>query len=116
DGVDQSATPIVVIGHSLWMANFGGSPDAIGKTIRVMNQPFTIVGVAPPVFIGVDVMKMGEPFIWIPLGARALLGPETKEDLTRRDAVFLQSVVRLAPGVNAGDVNGLTAALAVRLA
>lgn len=115
DGVEQSAPPMVVIGHSLWMTYFGGSPEAIGKTIRVMNLPFTIVGVAPQRFVGVDVTKLGRPTIWIPLGARAMLAPNAKDDLRKRDAVFLRSVVRLAPGVDAGDVNRLTAILAARL-
>jgi len=115
EGVDQSAAPIVVIGHSLWMANFGGSPDAIGMTIRVMNQPFTIVGVAPPFFTGVNVTSLGRASIWIPLGARALLEPSAKDALSRRDAVSLQSVARLASGVGAGDVSRLTAPLAARV-
>ena len=59
DGVDLSAPPMVVIGHSLWMTHFGGSADAIGKTIRVMNLPFTIVGVAPPRFVGTRVNRLG---------------------------------------------------------
>lgn len=116
DGADQSAAPMVVIGHSLWMTHFGGSPEAIGKTIRIMNLSFTIVGVAPPRFVGVDVLRLGSASIWVPLGARALLAPETGDDLRRRETVFLEGVVRLAPGVSASQVNPLTAVLAARLA
>jgi predicted permease len=115
DDVDLTTAPIVVLGHSLWMTNFGGSTDAIGKTIRIMNIPFTIVGVAPPLFTGVDVMNLGRATIWIPLGARGLLEPETRDDLMRRDDVFLESAVRLAPGVGAGDVDRMTRALAARV-
>ncbi len=73
DGADRSPDPIVVIGNSLWRTHFGGRADAIGKTIRVMNRSFTIVGVAPPRFAGVNVSSMGRAAIWIPLGARELL-------------------------------------------
>ena len=60
-------------------------------------------------------MEMG-PSIWVPLGARALLAPETRDDLRRRETVFLEAVVRMAPGVSRADVGPLTAVLAARLA
>ena len=115
-GVEQTATPIVVIGHSLWVTNFGGSDSAIGKTIRLMNRPFTIVGVAPPLFAGPDVVQQGYPSIWIPLGARVILEPDASDDLTRRDAMILKGVARLSPGVKPGDVGRRTAVVAARLA
>ncbi len=115
DGADQSPDPIVVIGHSLWQTRFGGKDDAIGKTIRVMNQPFTIVGVAPPRFAGVNVSSMGRDAIWIPLGARALLEADANF-LVRRDAMSLLGVARLAPGVSADAVTSMTAPLAASVA
>jgi len=114
--LDQSDTPVAVIGHSIWLTRFGGTLDVIGKTIRVMNVPFTIVGVAPERFSGIDVSHFGEPMIWVPLGARAALAPGAANDLTTRDAAVLRSVVRLAPGVRPGDVERLTSALAARFA
>jgi hypothetical protein len=116
DGVDQSAPPVAVIGHSLWMTHFGGSPDAIGKTIRIMNLSFTVVGVAPPRFVGIDMRDLGSSSIWVPLGARTLIAPETRDDLRRRETVFLRAVVRMAPGTSASDVGPLTTVLATRLA
>jgi predicted permease len=115
DGADQSPDPIVVIGHSLWQTRFGGKDDAIGKSIRVMNQPFTIVGVAPPRFAGVNVSSMGRDAIWIPVGARALLEADANF-LGRRDAMSLLGVARLAPGVSADAVTSMTAALAASVA
>ncbi len=115
DGADQSPDPIVVIGHSLWQTRFGGKDDAIGKTIRVMHQPFTIVGVAPPRFAGVNVSSMGRDAIWIPLGARALLEADANF-LGRRDAMSLLGVARLAPGVSADAVTSMTAPLAASVA
>ena len=115
-GGDRSAPPVVVLDHSLWMSNFGGSPDAIGKTVRVMNRPFTIVGVAPPRFSGVDVAAMGQPMIWLPLGLRAELEPGATDDLTRRDKGLFRAVARLADGVGASDVSRRSSLLAARIA
>lgn len=116
ESTDASVQPVVVIGHSLWITHFGGSADAIGKTIRVLNRPYTIVGIAPPLFTGVNASSMGRASIWIPLGARPMLAAGATDALLRRDAMSLQSFARLAPGVEAGDVNRMTARLAARIA
>jgi predicted permease len=44
---------VAVISHAAWQRRFGGNPAAIGRTIRIQGQPFTIVGVAPRGFFGV---------------------------------------------------------------
>ena len=115
DDVDRSPAPVAVISHSLWMTNFGGSPDAIGKTIRITNVPFTIVGVAPERFSGINVLNTGRSIIWVPLGAIALFNPTGRDDMTR-DAATLRAFARLAPGVRPGDVNRKTAVLAAQMA
>lgn len=104
-GVETSAAPIAVIDYALWTTNFGASPAAIGKTIRIMNQPFTIVGVAPPLFTGIDVKSLGQPTIWVPLGARAILEPNAT------DTVRLEAFARLAGGRRTADVHRLTTPL-----
>jgi hypothetical protein len=116
DGGERLASAVVVIGHSIWMNDFGGSSDAIGKTIRVMNVPFTIVGVAPPRFVGVDVDQLGKAAIWIPLGARALIDPKAGGDPTAPNAFRLSGFARLARGVKVGDVMGMAAPLAAHFA
>jgi putative ABC transport system permease protein len=114
-GNDAAPDAIVVISHSLWTRHFVGQPDAIGKSIRVMNRSFTIVGVAPPLFAGVNVSSMGEDAIWIPLGARALLQPDVSF-LVDRGAMSLGVVGRLVPGVEPDEVGRVTAPLAMRIA
>jgi len=41
---------IAVIGYGLWQELFGGSPKALGATIRLQGKPLTVIGVAPPGF------------------------------------------------------------------
>ena len=116
DEADRSYVPVAIIPNSIWMTHFGGSPDAIGKTIRVMNQPFTIVGVAPPLFNGPDIQAFRQAAIWVPLGTRALLAPPDARDVSARRTVAFRTVARLAPGIAPGDVARMTAATARRLA
>jgi predicted permease len=43
-----------VLSYSFWKRRFGGDPGAIGRSIRINEYPFTIVGVSPPGFFGLD--------------------------------------------------------------
>jgi predicted permease len=52
-----------VISHAAWQRYFGGDPSAIGRVIRVGDQPFTIVGIAPPAFFGVAPGLAPEVFV-----------------------------------------------------
>jgi hypothetical protein len=40
---------VVVLSHEFWQRHYG-SPDGIGRQIRLNDQPMTIIGVAPPGF------------------------------------------------------------------
>jgi putative ABC transport system permease protein len=44
--------PFVVISHELWQARFQGSPDALGRSLRVNGREIAVIGVAPRGFHG----------------------------------------------------------------
>ncbi len=57
---------VAIISDRVWRTDFGASPAALGRTIHVAQQPFTVIGIAPPDFRGVDL----EPAdVWIPFNA-----------------------------------------------
>ncbi|HEX6053043.1 MAG TPA: ABC transporter permease [Gemmatimonadaceae bacterium] len=56
--------PVVVLTHAYWKAQYGGSPDAIGQTLQVGPMVCTIIGVAPPGFVGLA--DEGTPVAFIP--------------------------------------------------
>jgi predicted permease len=113
---DRATEPVVVIVHSLWTSHFGGAADAIGRSIRIRNQPFTIVGVAPPRFFGINVTALNSPMVWVPLGAAPIIERSFQSALVQRQAMLLQPIGRLAPGVEAGDIAPRIAPLAARMA
>jgi predicted permease len=56
---------VAVIGHGLWRTRFGGDPRVVGESISINGRPFTIVGVAPPGFEGVEGGLVNA--LWIPM-------------------------------------------------
>src|SRR2546423_4035420 len=62
---DQS--PALVLSYNGWQRYFASDPQIVGKTIRLQGEPFTVVGVTSPAFIGTtpDV-----PSFWAPLVTR----------------------------------------------
>ena len=85
---------VVVISHRLWQERFGGSAATIGTRLTLDGAPFTIVGVTPPEFLGIEV---GLPFdVAVPLGTEPLiLGKRSSID-ERRSFTFAV-LVRLKP-------------------
>lgn len=69
-GVPGSA-PVVVISHGFWQSRYGGSPDALGQTVRLNNVPLTIIGVTPPKFQGGVMALMFD--VWVPMTMNARL-------------------------------------------
>ena len=86
--------PVAVISYQFWQKRFGGAADAIGKSLTVERVPFTVIGVTPPDFFGVDVGRTFD--VVIPLGTEPLIrGKESVLD--RRSTWWLSIFVRMKP-------------------
>src|SRR5882672_10298315 len=68
-----TAAPVMMLSYSYWQSAFGGTPSAVGRTVKLNGQPFTIVGVAEPKFIGLTPGDRSD--LWLPLSARPSLTP-----------------------------------------
>lgn len=90
------AAPVAVLGYAFWQNHFAGSTDVVGKTAWVGTKLYTIVGVAPPGFDGVERSRID---LYVPpmtfftdrLGAR--VSP------TNRHFYWASVLARLGPGV-----------------
>ena len=67
----SAASSVVVLSHAYWHRRFGGDPSAIGRTVRLDDRAFTVVGVAPSSFSGLVVAR--DVDLWVPLSAEPLL-------------------------------------------
>ncbi len=67
DGEAAGAAPVVVLSARCWKERFGADPTVVGRTIRLNNRPFTVVGVAPDRFTGLSPFMAVHGFV--PTGA-----------------------------------------------
>ena len=93
-----SSPAVTMISYGLWQRDFSGDPAALGQTLWVENQPFTIVGVAPPTFFGLEVGQQADVIL-------ALAGNDviarSKGTPQRPDSYWLTMYARLRPNQSA---------------
>jgi putative ABC transport system permease protein len=67
-GVDG---PVAVISHAFWQRQYGAAPEVIGRSLMLDGVSFTVVGVMPQRFSGLDVGRRAD--VIVPFGAVALM-------------------------------------------
>lgn len=104
------ATPVAVISFAVSQTHFGGPRNAIGESISVDNVPFTVIGVAPPEFFGVD--PAAAPAVYLPLHTNVLVeGSAAERRYPDGNFYWMEMMARLKPGVSMAQAQ---AALAPR--
>jgi putative ABC transport system permease protein len=108
-------SPVVVISHGLAQSAFGSAGAALGKTVALNSQPFSIIGVAPPAFGGIS--NTGGIEAWL-TGATWPYVNHVKEPraMSRQDGIFYEFVVRAAPDTTFAEVESELKVLARQLA
>ena len=84
---------VVVLSHDFWVSQFGANPSVLGSRIRLNGTEFTVIGVAPASFTGME----GRPAVYVPLAMAPRLG---QSDLNRREVAWVSVRGRLRPGVS----------------
>src|SRR5690349_8707341 len=92
------AAPVAVLGYTAWQSRFGGDPSILGRTIRLNEEPFTIIGVGPKGFKGV--YAVFGPDLWIPsMMAAQVLPAEQHNAVSDRALPLFTGIGRLGLGV-----------------
>jgi predicted permease len=89
-------SPVVVLAYDFWKTQLASAPDAVGRKVLVNKQPMMVVGVAAPLFRGIDVGQV--PSIWIPASMSSQAIPGFGNLLDRR-TLWMQILGRLKPDV-----------------
>jgi predicted permease len=94
------AEHVVVLGDGLWRSAFAGDRSVVGRTITLGEEPYIVVGVAPPGFTGPQFAKVD---VWLPMSlrSRGIISNWT----SGWNAAWLRIIVRLKPGVTTEQVN-----------
>jgi predicted permease len=110
----QGASPVIVLGHRTWQRRFGGASDIVGRTVTVNGAAFTVVGVAPEGFRGVN--SLFGPDAWAPtMMYRELLPAQFRSWVDERRALAFNVAARLKPGVTIGQAGAEMVTLAKAL-
>jgi putative ABC transport system permease protein len=99
EDVTPIGAPVVVLTHSFWQSEFGGR-DVIGKSLLVDRLTYTIIGVGPPGFEGVNEGPPRSAFIPITTYAGSREGRERLDYYTRYNWGWMQMMVRRRPNVS----------------
>src|SRR5437899_7054882 len=93
------AAPVAVISFATSQNRFGGPPNTIGQSILVDNTPFTVIGVAPPEFFGVD--PEVAPDLYLPLHTNLVVdGARAARMYPDGNYYWIEMMGRLRPGVS----------------
>ena len=85
-----------VVSDKAWRTRFGSDPNAVGQTIRLNNQPITIIGIGPRDFNGGDAGAISTDF-WLSISSVGIGGPFAVANLERRQDHWFGVKARLAP-------------------
>jgi predicted permease len=64
----SNPTRVAVVSDAYWRGELGEARDAIGRSVTIDGSPFTIIGIAPPKFSGIDRERTD---MWVPVSTLA---------------------------------------------
>lgn len=94
---------VVILSEATWRQEFGADLAIIGRSIRLQNRVFTVVGVMPASFADVATVEGTRVDVWAPIER----GPELFGGLSLADrgSRLMWAVARLAPGMSIDAAN-----------
>jgi len=107
-----NSAPFMVLTYAYWQNHFKGDRSVVGRTVLLNKHPFTIIGVAPPGFIGTFPALTGE--FLVPIVNQEQVDGQNL--LNSRGTRWVSDLLgRLKPGVTpaeaASDLNAIEAVL-----
>ena len=114
DEAAASAQPVAMISYDFWQQNFAGDRSAIGRRLRLNGIVFTIVGVVPASFTGLD--RFIRPSVFVPLGMTQRLDGKPADPLEDRGSHDLVVKGRLRAGASQESARAELAVIGAALA
>jgi putative ABC transport system permease protein len=101
-----AAEAVVVLSYPFWQAHFGGERSALGRTLELGKKKYTVIGVTPKGFAGMELRGVD---VYMPLSVAAAvnLDPDFDKDRGMR---WLRIIARVRPGSTLKQVNAAATA------
>jgi len=94
---------VAVISYRMWQQRFGGAATAIGTPLVIERVPFTLVGVTPPEFFGIEVGRSFD--VALPFSAEPLV--HGKDSMADAGGNWLWVMLRLKQNQSREDAAAL---------
>jgi putative ABC transport system permease protein len=105
--------PVVILSHDFWKNEFSAASGVIGRSVRLNGVDFTVIGVAPESFTGMD--QLLRPAFFVPAMMGSKLLEASGDILTNRSARSFTVKGRLKPGIPISAADAEAAAIAMSL-
>ena len=106
--------PVVVLAHDTWREQFDADPDVIDRRVQLSGIDFTVIGIAPESFTGLDAYI--RPAFYVPLAMAPALNPNSSSGaLADRDYRWLTVKGRLNRGATLAQARQEVATIAAAL-
>ncbi len=111
DDKDPGASPYLVLSYACWRDRYAGDPQIVGKTVRIDNHPYTVLGVAAKDFHGT------ERFLWPEMYVPVMNGNQLDgyDWLNNRGDAGAWAIGKLKPGVTPQQATANLNAIAVEM-
>jgi predicted permease len=105
---------VVVLGRTMWDQEFGSDAGVLGRSVRINGAAFTVIGVAPGSFTGMNQVVRSDFFVPLMMSPRVINDKKTAS-LEARDVRNLRLKGRLRPGVSQAQAQSELTAIAADL-
>ena len=82
----EGSGSIALLSDSFWIRELGADKGALGRSLVVNGQPFTIVGIVEH-FRGWDATRVGQVDVWLPIGVQQMATKTTSTDWNLDDVI-----------------------------
>lgn len=93
EGHPERAELVALVSWEFWQGRLAGTADILGKLLPIGDNSYTVIGVLPPRFTGVDLLPID---VWLPISAAGPLWIGAGLS-TNRDHSWLEIIARLRP-------------------
>jgi putative ABC transport system permease protein len=95
DRITGAPMPVVVLSHAFWRSTLGGDSTIVGRTLRLDDDSYTVIGIAAREFEGIDLEVTD---LWLPL-----------TNIAGGNITFLKVIARLEADASDAKLNQLLA-------